>query len=143
MRLVRRYVGGRIPVKSSDDSTWEGGGETAAMEHTGHGNRTPDLPDVLPGEGRTAEMPSGRVPGQSGDKDGNAGALRAPACPQHRGDNVGKKLPPPTVRPVRHASPPAGVERTAPEHSAVQKGDRMEETTAGGGGYAGEYGAGL
>ena len=40
-----------------------------------------ELPDVLSGKGRTAEMPHGGVPGGSGDKDGNAGALRAPSCP--------------------------------------------------------------
>ena len=126
-----------------DYSTQEGGGETAEMEHTGRGDQTPDLPDVLTGEGRTAEMPSCGVPGQSGNKDDNAGALRAPACPRHRGDSVGRKLPPPTVRPVQHASPPAGVERVAPGHSAVQKGGGAEEMMTGGGGDAEEYGAGL
>ena len=138
VRRVRRAVGGRIPVDSSDDSKQEGGSDTAAMEHTGRGDQTPDLQDVLHGEGRTAEMPSDGVPKHSGDKDGNAGALLAPACPRHCGE-----LPPPTVRPVRHSSPPAGVERAAPGHSIVKKGGRTEETTSGGGGYAGEYGAGL
>ena len=33
----------------------------------------------------------------NGDEDGDAGALRAPAYPQHRGDAGGRKLPPPTV----------------------------------------------
>ena len=113
------------------------------MEHTGREGWTPDLPDVLPGKGRTADMPSGRVPGESGDKDGNTGALCAPACLQQRGDSGGRKLPPPTVRPVRHASPLVGVERAAPGHSAVQKGGGMEETTAGGGRDTVDYGAGL
>ena len=113
------------------------------MEHTGRGGRTPDLPNVLPREGMTAEIPSGRVPGQSGDEDGNAGALREPACPRHCGNYGGRKLPPPTVRPVQHAIPPAGVERAAPGHSTVQKGGIMEEMTSGGGGDAGEYRAGL
>ena len=143
LRQVQRDVGGRIPVESYDDSTCEGGRDTAATEHTDRGDQTPDLKDVLPGEGRTTEIPSGGVPGQSGDEDGNAGALRAPACTRHRGDSVGRKLLPPTVRPVRHASPPAGVERAAPGHSTVQKGGRTEETTDGGGGDSGEYGAGL
>ena len=78
---MQRAVGGRIPVESSDDSTWEGIGDTAEMEHTGPGDRTPDVQDVLPGEGRTADMSGGGVPGQSGDKDGIAGALCALACP--------------------------------------------------------------
>ena len=72
---MRRAVGVRIPVKSYDDSTWEVVRDTAAMEHTGRWYRTPDLQDDLPGEGRTAEMSSGGVPGKSGDEDGNAVAL--------------------------------------------------------------------
>ena len=140
---MRRYVGGWIPVESSDDSTWEGGGETVEMEHTGHREWSLELPDVFLGEGRTAEIPCGRVPGQSSDKDGNAGALIAPACPRHRGNSGGRKIPPPTVRPVRHASPPEGVERAGPGYSAVQQGGGMEVMTAGGGGDAVEYGAGL
>ena len=32
--------------------------------------------------------------------DGHARALRAPACPRHHGDAVGRKLLPPTVRQV-------------------------------------------
>ena len=35
----------------------------------------------FPEKGGTAEMPRGGVPGVSGDEDGNAGALRALACP--------------------------------------------------------------
>ena len=50
------------------------------MEHTRRGDRTPDLPDVLPGEGSTTEMLSVGVPGESDDEDVNAGALHAPAC---------------------------------------------------------------
>ena len=140
---MRRDIGGRIPVESFDESKREGGGATAEMEHTGCGGRTPDLTDVLPGEGRTAKLRSGGVPGQSGDEDSNAGALIAPAFPRHRGDYGGRKLTPPTVRPLRNASPPAGIKRAAPEHSVVQKGGRTEETTTGGGGDAGEYRAGL
>ena len=52
-----------------------GGGETATMDHIGRGEGDPDLPDVLSGKGGTAEMPRVEVPGESGDKDGNAGAL--------------------------------------------------------------------
>ena len=137
LRRVRRDVGGRILVESFDDSTWEGGGETVAMDHTSRGGRNPDLLDVLPGKGRTAEMPSGGVPRHSGYEDRNAGALIATECPQHRGDSGGRKLPPPTVLPVQHTSPPAGVERAAPGHRAVQKGGGTKETTTGGGGDAG------
>ena len=140
---MQRDVGGRIPVKSYDESTREGGRETAEMEQTGRGDWTPDLQDVLSGERRTAEMPSGGVPGQSGYEDGNKGELCATSCHQHHGDSGGSKLSPPTVLPVRHASPLADVERAALRHSVVKKGGGTEETTAGGDGDAGEYGASL
>ena len=48
-------------------------------------------------------MSGGGVPGQSGDEDGNAGALRVPACPRHCGDSGGRELPSPMVRPMQHA----------------------------------------
>ena len=51
------------------------------MEHSGRGDRASDVQDDLPREERTAEMSSGGVTGQIGDKYGNAGALCAPACP--------------------------------------------------------------
>ena len=113
------YAGGRLPVESSDDSTWEGGGETATTDHTGRGEGAPELPDVLFGKGGTAEMPRGGVTRESGEKDGNTGALCAPACPRHRGDSGGRKIPPPTVRPVRQAGPPEGAERAAPGYLTV------------------------
>ena len=122
MRQMQRVVGGRIPVESYDDSIWEGGIDTAAMDHPGRGYCASDLQDDLPGEGRPAEISSGGMPGQSGDENGNTGALLAPACPRHRGDSGGSKLPPPTVRPMRHAGPQAGPERTAPRHGTVCKG---------------------
>ena len=62
--------------------------------------RGQDVQDVLPDEGGTASMYRGGVPGGSRNKDGNAGALRAPARPIHRGDAGGGKTPPPTVSPV-------------------------------------------
>ena len=100
LRRLRRDAGGRLPVKSSDDSTCEGVGEAATVDHTGRGESAPGLPDFLSGKGGTADMPRGGVPGESGDEDGSAGEIRAPACPRHRGYAGGRKLPPPTVRPV-------------------------------------------
>ena len=50
-------VGSRMPVKPSHESIQDGGGETAAMEHTGHGEWSPELLDVFPGEGRTEKFP--------------------------------------------------------------------------------------
>ena len=88
-------------------------------------------------------MPLGRVPGKSGDEDGNAGALRAQACPRHYGDTGGRKVSPPTVRPVRHAVPPEGAERAAPGDHPVPQGSGKEDTTAGIDGDEGELGAGV
>ena len=51
-----------------------------------------DLQDDLPGKGRTAELSSGGMTGQSGYEDSNAGTLFSQACPQHRGDSGGRKL---------------------------------------------------
>ena len=63
--------------------------------------------------------------------------------PQHRGDSGGRKLPPPTVTPVRHAGPLEGAEWAAPGYSTVHQWGGMEETAAGRGGDAGEFGAGV
>ena len=115
----------------------------SSMEHPVRGDRASDLQDDLPGEGRTAEMSSDGVTGQSGDEDGNAGALCAPACPRHCGDSGRRKLPPPTVRPMRHADPQAGLERTAHGHGTVCKEGGVEETMDCGGVEAGDFGAGL
>ena len=84
------------------------------MEHPGCGDRASDLQDNLPGEGRTAKLPSGRMTGKSGYKDSNAGELRATACHRHSDNFGGTKIPPPTVRPMRHAGPQAGLEGKNP-----------------------------
>ena len=100
MQGVRIVDGGIIPDDSSDDSTQEGGGETAAMEKPGHGDRATDFPNDFPGEMRPVELPGGGMTGPSGVKDGNVGAIPAPARPRHRGHSGGGKIPPPTVRPM-------------------------------------------
>ena len=88
-------------------------------------------------------MPCGGVPRESGNKYINAGALRVPECPQHRGDSGGKNPPPPTVRPLRHAGPPESAEQAAPRNCTVPQGSGTKDTAAGGGGDAGELGAGV
>ena len=88
-------------------------------------------------------MSSYRIPEQSGDKDGNAGALLALACPQNRSDSGGRKLSPLTVRPILHAGPQAGPERSTPGHGTVCKGGGAEETTACEGRDEEEFGAGI
>ena len=42
--------------------------------------RAADFPNYISGKGRPAELPGGGMLGRSGDEDGNAGALPAPAC---------------------------------------------------------------
>ena len=108
------------------------------MDHTGREEGAPCLPDVLSRKWGTAYMPCVGVPGESGDEDGNAGALFAPECPRHHGDAGRRKLPPPTVRLVRHVGPPEGAERAAPRNRTVPQGGGTEEMAAGGGGDAGE-----
>ena len=83
------------------------------------------------------------MPGPSGDEDGNAGALTAPLCPQHRGCSVGGKLPPPTVRPMQPAGPPVGPERQASVQGPLCQGSGEKEAAAHRGGDEGELGAGL
>ena len=89
------------------------------------------------------DLPGGGMPGPSGDKDGNAGALPAPACLRHRGHYGGGKPPPPTVFLMQHSVPPARPERQAPGHGSVCQGSRAEEAAARRGGDDGELGAGL
>ena len=109
------------------------------MEHPDRGGWASEFQDDLPGEGRPAELPGGGMPGPSGDEDGNAGALPAPAFTRHHSYYGGWKPPPPTVRPMRHASPLTGPERQAPGHGTVCQGGRAEETTARGGGGLGGW----
>ena len=111
---VRSVDGGRITDESSDDSTWKGGGDTAAMENLSRRGRATEFPNDFTGKRRPAEMPGGGMPGPSGKEDGNAGALPAPECPRHHGHSGGGKLPPPMVRPMQHYGPPAGPERQTP-----------------------------
>ena len=86
----------QVNVNSSDDSTWESVGATTHMDSL-DGKRGQDIQDVLPEEGGIAAMSRGGVPGGTGNEDGSAGALRAPACLRHCGDAGIRKLPPPMV----------------------------------------------
>ena len=143
MQGVRGDDGGRMPGESPDDSTWEGGGDATVLENPGRGGRATDFMNGIPGEGRPVEIPSREMPGPSGDKDGNAGAIPAPACPRHRGNYEGGKPPPPTVRLMRHASHLAGAERQAPCRNPVCQRPVAEETAACRGGDKGELGEGI
>ena len=117
MRGVRITASGWLPVESYDESTWESGRTKRPVEHPGRGQGPPGILGVLSEKGGTTDMPRGGVPGENCNKDGDAGALSAPAYPRHRGDAGGRKLPPPTVLLMRHAGTPEGLERAAPGHS--------------------------
>ena len=121
----------RLNVDSSDDLTWERSGAKTTLDNPDIRQGPPGIPDVLSGKGGTAEMPRGGVPGETGDEDGDVGALCAPACPLHRGDDGGRKIHPPTMRQVRHAGPPEGAEWAPPGDCAVCERGREKETAAG------------
>ena len=48
------------------------------LENPGRGRLKTDISNDIPGQGRPVELPGGRMPGPSGNKDGDAGALLAP-----------------------------------------------------------------
>ena len=143
MQGVWRVDGEGISDEYSDDSTWDGSGDTVAMENPRRGVRATDFQNDLPVEGRPAELPGGGMPGPSDNEDGNAGALPAPACPQHRGHSGGGKPPPPTVRPMRHYVPLTGPERQALFHNPVCQGSGAEDAASRRGRDKGELRAGL
>ena len=100
MQGVQRVDGGRIPDESYDDSTWEGGRDRVEMENSGRGGRSMEFTNEFPSKGMPAELPVGGMPGTTGDKYGNSGALPAPSFPRHRVHSGGGKLLPPTMRPM-------------------------------------------
>ena len=106
-RVECAEIGEQLAVESSDDLIWKTGGAKTKVDNPdrGHG---PVIPDVLSGKGGTANMTRGGVPRETYDEDVDAGALYATACPRHRGDAGGRKLPPPTVLHMRYAGPPEG-----------------------------------
>ena len=97
----------RVHVELSDDSTWK---SSRAAENVdppdGRGGQ--DVQDVLPNEGGGAAVSSGGVPKGASNKDGDAGALRAPARPRHRGDAGGGQPTPPMLPPSYTARSPDG-----------------------------------
>ena len=90
------------------------------------GKRAADISNGLPGQGRPIELPSGGMPGPSGNEDSDAGTLLTLECPGHRGHSGGGKPPPPMVQPMLYAGPLAGTERQAPYHSSVRQGSGAE-----------------
>ena len=118
MRGVRGVSRGRFHVKSSDDSTLKSSSAATNVDPPdGRGGQ--DVQDALPNKGGDAAVSSAGVPGGASDKDGDAGALRAPARPRHRGDAGGGQPPPPTVSPVRPAGPQEGAQWAPSRDRAV------------------------
>ena len=130
MQGVRGDDGGGIPGESPHDSTQEGGGDRTELENPGRRGRATEIPNGIPSKGRPVELPGGGMPGPSGYKDGNAGALNSPECTQHHGYSRVEKPPPPTVHPMRNAGTPAVPGLQAPCHIPVCQGSGVEETAA-------------
>ena len=81
MQGVQGVDGGGIPDESSDDSILEVGGDMLDMDNPGRGVLAKYFLNEITCEGRPTELPGGGMPRPIGDKDGNAGAFTAPACP--------------------------------------------------------------
>ena len=127
MRGVWGGTRGWIHVESPDDSTWEGRTTATPLGPTDDWGAQ-DVQNEFPDEGRQTAVPCGWMPGGVRDTSGNAGALRAPARPRHRG-NIGGGQPPPTkVPPVRPAGLQEGAQWVPPGDQPVQDGSG-EETT--------------
>ena len=99
-----------------------------------HRRRAADIPDGLPDQGRSSELPSGGLPRPGRDEDGDADALFQPACPGYRDHIGGGKPPPPTVPTMRRAGPMEGTKCQALRHRIVRKGRGTKEASDGGGG---------
>ena len=101
MRQVWGGTRGWIPVKSHDDSTREGRTTAAPLGPPDDWGDQDIQNEFL--EGRQTTVPGGGMPGGVRDTSGDAGALRAPARPRHRGRIGVGQPPPPAVHPVRPA----------------------------------------
>ena len=135
--------GGEICGGSHDDSAWASGRGVIELENFSHRERATDISNDLPGQWRPAEITSGRMPRQSGNKEGGVGPLPLPACPGDRGNSGRGKPPPLTVHPIRHDVPPAGTEWQALFHRSVRQGIGAKEAADSEGGSEGEIGEGL
>ena len=83
------------------------------------------------------------MPRPSGDEEDDADPFPTPACPGHRGNSGGGKLPPPTVNLVQHYGPLACTEQKAFCHNSVRQGRGSKEAAASEDGDEGELVEGL
>ena len=121
MRGVWGGTRGWIPVESHDESTREGR-TTATPLGPSDNWGAQDVQNEFSDEGRQATVTSGGMPSSVRDMIGDAGALRAPARPQHRGHIGGGQPPPTTVPPVRPAGLQEGAQWAPPGDQPVQEG---------------------
>ena len=68
-------------------------GGTTELDNPVRRERGTDISNGLPGQGSPAELPGGGMPGMSSDKEGDADALPAPACPRQCAHSGGGKHP--------------------------------------------------
>ena len=134
--MRKRYGGGIIGV-TQGDTAWTGVREVVELGRSGQGRRATDVPDGLPKQGRSAELPIGGLTRPGRDKDGDADAIFQPECPEYRDHLGGGKHPPPKVPTMRHAGPMEDIKRQAPHHRTLQKGRGKKEASDGGGGVEG------
>ena len=74
---------------------------------------------------------------------GDAGALRAPARPRHRGDTGGGQPPPNTVPPVRPSGLQEGAQWAPPGDKPMQNGSRKKNPETRGSRVRGSDGEGV
>ena len=105
MQGVRGGYGGCINGRAYDDTKWAIGIVEMELDNLSHRGITAEVPHSLPGQWRSVELPSGGMPGTSGNEDNDAGQFSALSCSGHRGHFVGGKPPSPTVPPLQHYVP--------------------------------------
>ena len=93
MQRLRTRDGGGVPQLPSHVTAWEGKGTQVDLDRGGNRIRGPQNLQDRVSKGKSAGIPSRRVPGKSGDKDGDACALMEKARAGH-GDNSRGGEPP-------------------------------------------------
>ena len=101
-----------------------------------------DIRNEFP-KGKKSAVPGGGMPGGVCDTSGDAGALRAPARPQHRGDFGGGQPPPTTVPLVRPPGIQEGAQWVPPGDKLVQNGGGTQNSETRGSGGRGSNGEGV
>ena len=88
-------------------------------------------------------MPSGGLPGEGRDADGDEGTFLAQTCTGHHDHLGGGKPPSSKVPTMRHAGPVAVPNWETQEHCDLQEWGGEEEAATGGDRNKGKHGDGL